>query len=537
LKILLVYPKYPDTFWSFKHALKFTPKKALNTPLGVLTVATMLPAEWEKKLVDMNVSKLTDRDIKWADYVFISAMVVQQKSAREVINRCNTLNTKIVAGGPLFTTGYGVFDFSGTDHIILNEAEITLPLFLEDLKKGCPQPLYQTNERADITKTPIPMFSLVDLKKYAQVTIQYSRGCPYDCEFCDIIILDGHKPRTKTKDQMLAELEAIYNRGYRGTVFIVDDNFIGNKKKLKADVLPAMIQWQEEKEYPFKFLTEVSVNLADDEELMQLMSDAAFMRVFVGIESPNEESLIECNKFTNKNRDLVASVKKLQNFGFEVMGGFIVGFDNDPISIFKSQINFIQKSGIVTAMVGLLNAPAETKLYYRLKKENRMLPGGTGDNTDGTTNFIPKMNFEVLVNGYKHILRTIYAPKNYYERIHTFLKEYKPNKKASPKFKLGVHQIMGLIKSTVILGIKDRARLHYWKLVLSTMLKYPKFFSIVITLAVQGFHFRKVYEKVKDVKVDDAIIARQLEVLNKLADLTAKGIGPPQSDCESVGSR
>ena len=312
---------------------------------------------------------------------------------------------------------------------------------------------------------------------------------------------------------MLAELDAIYNQGYRGNVFIVDDNFIGNKKKLKVDILPAIIQWMEEKEYPFSFLTEASINLADDEELMHLMSEAGFNNVFVGIESPNEESLTECNKFNNKNRDLVASVKKLQNFGFQVMGGFIVGFDSDPVSIFKSQINFIQRSGIVTAMVGLLNAPPETKLHHRLEKENRMLPSATGDNTDGTTNFIPKMNLEVLISGYKHILHTIYAPKHYYERIHTFLKEYKPNRKVSPKSKPGVYHLKAFIKSMLILGVKDKARIHYWKLVLSTLLKYPRFLGLSITLAVQGFHFRKVYEKIKDIRVDDAILARQLKVL------------------------
>ena len=312
---------------------------------------------------------------------------------------------------------------------------------------------------------------------------------------------------------MLAELNALYNQGWRGSVFIVDDNFIGNKKKLKADILPAMIQWMEEKEHPFAFLTEASINMADDEKLMQLMSDAGFNCVFVGIESPSEESLAECNKFTNRNRDLVADVKKLQSYGFQVMGGFIVGFDSDPISIFKSQINFIQKSGIVTAMVGLLNAPAETRLWHRLKKENRLLPDATGDNTDGTTNFIPKMNFEVLVNGYKYILRTIYAPKQYYERIQTFLKEYQPNKKAAPKFKLEAYQLKGLIKSTLILGIRDRARLHYWKLFFSTLLKYPRFIGLAISLAVQGFHFRKVYEKIKDIKIDDALLARQMKVL------------------------
>ncbi len=512
MRILLVYPQYPDTFWSFKHALKFTSRKALNTPLGPLTVAAMLPAEWEKRFTDMNITKLNDEDIKWADYVFISAMVVQQESAREVVNRCKKLNAKVVAGGPLFTTGYELVDVSSIDHVILNEAEITLPPFLEDLEQGCPKHIYQTDEHPDITKTPVPLWSLVDLHKYATVTIQYSRGCPFDCEFCDIIVIDGHKPRTKSREQMLAELEAIYNQGYRGSVFIVDDNFIGNKKKLKAEVLPAMIQWMEEKEYPFTFLTEASINLADDEELMRLMSDAGFNNLFIGIESPNEESLIECNKFTNRNRDLVASVKKLQNYGFQVMGGFIVGFDSDPISIFKSQINFIQRSGIVTAMVGLLNAPPKTRLWHRLKKENRLLPDATGDNTDGTTNFIPKMNFEVLINGYKQILHTIYAPKDYYERIKIFLNEYKPNKKMHPK--VGLNDIMALFKSVVVLGVKDKFRVYYWKLFLSTLVKYPRRFGLAISLAVQGFHFRKVYEKIKQIEVDEALLARQRKVLN-----------------------
>jgi len=513
LKILIVYPQYPDTFWSFKHALKFSPRKALNPPLGAVTIAALLPKEWEKKVIDMNVGKLTDKDVKWADYVFISAMVVQKKSAREVINRCKKLNAKIVAGGPLFTSAYKLFDFDDVDHLVLNEAEITLPPFLEDLEKGCPKHVYQTDQHPDITKTPVPLWSLIDLNKYASIPIQYSRGCPYDCEFCDIIILDGHKPRTKSKDQMLAELEALYNHGYRGSVFIVDDNFIGNKKKLKADILPAMIQWMEEKEYPFRFLTEASINLADDEELMQLMTTAGFNNVFVGIETPNEESLIECNKFTNRNRDLVASVKKLQNHGFEVMGGFIVGFDSDPISIFKSQINFIQKSGIVTAMVGLLNAPVETKLWHRLKKENRILPSGSGDNTDIETNLIPKMNLEVLINGYKQILRTIYAPKQFYERIQTFFKEYRPNEKTDLKLKLEAYIIKGLLKSVFILGFKDKFRVYYWKLVISTLVKYPRRLSLAITLAAQGFHFRKVYEKIKDMKIDDALLAKQVEVL------------------------
>jgi radical SAM superfamily enzyme YgiQ (UPF0313 family) len=314
---------------------------------------------------------------------------------------------------------------------------------------------------------------------------------------------------------MLAELEAIYNMGYRGTVFIVDDNFIGNRKKLKSEILPAMVEWQRVKGHPFKFLTEASIDLADDSDLCQMMSDAGFTRVFVGIETPHEESLAECNKFKNQNRDLVADVKKLQNYGFEVMGGFILGFDSDPVSIFERQISFIQKSGIVTAMVGILMAPPETKLWHRLEKENRLLPGGTGDNTDGTTNIIPKMRFDILINGYKQVLSEIYSPKKYYERIHTFLKEYQPNEKIRRGFKLSLSKLRALFEVTIFLGIKDRARIDYWKMVFAILRKYPRYFSIAVTLAAQGFHFRKVYERVKKLKVDNSLLETQLKVLNR----------------------
>ncbi len=494
MKVLLVYPRNPDTFWSFKHALKFISKKATFAPLGLLTVAAMLPEEWEKKLVDINTTTLTDRDIKWADYVFISAMVVQQDSAKEVIARCKKLGTKIVAGGPLFTPGYEEFGFDDIDHIISKEAENILPLFLEDLEKGCAKHSYTAEERPDITKTPVPLWSLVDRKKYQSMSIQYSRGCPFNCEFCDIVILNGHVPRTKDKTQVIAELSTLYDLGWRGSVFFVDDNFIGNKRKLKSEILPAIIEWMEEKNHPFSLFTEASINLADDEELMRLMKEAGFDMVFVGIESPNEESLLECNKLPNKNRDLLTSVKKLQNYGLQVQGGFIVGFDSDPLSIFKSQIDFIQRSGIVTAMVGVLMAPPGTGLYKRLKEESRLLPGGSGDNTDGSTNFIPKMGHEALVRGYKHILNTIYAPKQYYERIKTFLREYEPGNKR--KLKLSLLHIVAWIRSMWVLGVKERGREYYWNLFVWTLLKKPKSFPLSMTLAAQGFHFRKVAEKI-----------------------------------------
>jgi len=405
LKILLVYPRYPDTFWSFRHALKFINKKASFPPLGLLTIASMLPEEWQLKLVDMNAMGLKNRDIKWADFVFISAMTTQRDSASEVIARCNKMGARVVAGGPLFTTEYE--KFTGVDHFVLDEAEVTLPPFIEDLKKNNARLIYTSKERPDITKTPIPKWSLINMKHYSSMNVQYSRGCPYNCEFCDIIVLNGHKPRTKDKDQMLAELESLYQHGWRAGVFVVDDNFIGNKKKLKKEILPAIIGWMQKRKYPFALLAETSINLTDDEELMRLMVDAGFDTVFIGVESPNEESLAECDKQQNKKRDMIAAVKKIQNYGIQVQGGFIVGFDSDPLSIFKSQINFIQKSGIVTAMVGLLNAPKMSKLYTRLKNEGRIIDTFTGDNTNYSMNFIPVMDKEELLQGYQKIIHGI----------------------------------------------------------------------------------------------------------------------------------
>ncbi len=231
MNILLVYPQYPDTYWSFKHALKFISKKASNVPLGLITIAPLLPDDWNKKLIDLNVSRLKDEDIKWADYVFISAMSIQLASVKQIIERCIHLKKKIVAGGPLFTEEYE--QFPEIDHLVLNEAEITLPLFIEDLKNGRPKKIYQSDKFADITKSPLPDYSLLKAGKYATAGIQYSRGCPFDCEFCDITALFGRHVRTKTSAQIIAELDQLLQIGWRGSVFFVDDNFIGHKKKLK----------------------------------------------------------------------------------------------------------------------------------------------------------------------------------------------------------------------------------------------------------------------------------------------------------------
>jgi radical SAM superfamily enzyme YgiQ (UPF0313 family) len=490
LNILLVYPQYPETFWSFKHALKFISKKAAYPPLGLLTVASLLPSEWKMKLVDMNTDALKDEDIAWADYVFLSAMGIQQQSTREVIRRCNQLHAKIVAGGPLFATSHEEFD--GVDHFVLGEAEAIIADLVKDLGNRSAQHIYRSEERPDIQTSPGPAWNLIDTKKYVSLSLQYSRGCPFDCDFCNIVLLDGHVPRTKGTRQLIGEMEAIYRVGWRNSVFIVDDNFIGNKKKLKAEILPAITDWMKERNYPFTLFTQASIGLADDAELMRLMVGAGFNRVFIGIETPNEDSLAECGKHQNANRDLAASVRTLLHHGLEVQGGFIVGFDSDPHNIFEKQINFIQQTGIVTAMVGMLNAPRGTRLYQRLKKENRLLGEPTGDNTDFSVNFTPRMGHEALISGYRRILTAIYSPSQYYARIGTLLREHRPV--SHKPWRLKTTDLEAFLKSVWYLGVKEKGRTYYWRLVTSTSLRRPRSFPLAITLAVYGYHFRKLVE-------------------------------------------
>jgi radical SAM superfamily enzyme YgiQ (UPF0313 family) len=486
MRVLLIYPEFPDTFWSFKHALQFIRKQASLPPLGLITVAAMLPEAWEKRLVDLNARKLTDRDLEWAEIAFVSAMVVQRDAARAVIARCKAAGLKVVAGGPLFI--YEHEQFEDVDHFVLNEAELTLPPFLADLERGCTQRVYRSDGFADTTKTPAPLWHLLDLKHYATMAIQFSRGCPYDCDFCNVTVLLGHRPRLKTTEQILTELDGLYKLGWRDSVFFVDDNLIGNKRVLKESLLPALIRWRKGK-VGMTFHTEASINLADDEELMHLMSEAGFDMVFIGIETPSEESLAECGKKHNKNRDLIEDIKRIQRHGMQVQGGFIIGFDSDTPSIFQRQIDFIQKSGIVTAMVGLLQAPMGTKLYQRLAEQGRLLGSFSGDNVDGMTNIIPKMPIQMLHKGYESVIHSLYAPGNYYARVKTFLKEYRPPKVRAP---LSFEYVLAFFRSIVRLGIVGKDRLQYWKLVLWTLFRRPRLFPLAITFAIYGYHFRQV---------------------------------------------
>jgi len=489
MKALLIYPECPDTFWGFRHALKFISRKAAQPPLGIITIAAMLPSDWDLRLIDMGVSQLNDSDIEWADLVFISAMSIQRSSAKEVISRCKALGVKTVAGGPMFTSTPDEFD--EVDHLVLNEAELTLPLFLNDLEKGCLQHIYRQVGFADLNDTPTPLYDLLAKDKYAQMNIQYSRGCPFECEFCDISVLFGRRVRTKSADQMVVELDALYKHGWRGDVLIVDDNFIGNARKLKKEILPVITEWMDNRGHPFSFHTEASINLADDEELMEMMARAGFEMVFIGIESPEEDSLAECNKVQNRNRDMLGSVKKIQQAGLQVTAGFILGFDSDSPSVFDRLATFIQESGIVNAMVGLLNALPNTKLWQRLSKEGRLTEQCTGNNTDLTMNFTPKMDFTKLIDGYKSVIKKIYSPQPYYERVMGFLKDYKPNKRV--RFHVQPWHVEAIIKSIMVMGIVEKGRRHFWKMFFWTLFTRPKLMPMAMTFAIYGYHFRKYF--------------------------------------------
>jgi radical SAM superfamily enzyme YgiQ (UPF0313 family) len=450
----------------------------------------MLPRDWDVKLVDMNVDNLTNESLEWADLVMISAMVIQKESVRHVIDRCRGLGKRVVAGGPLFTSIPD--EYADVDHLILNEGEITLPMFLRDLERGTPQHIYTSEERPDITQTPPPRWELINMKHYASMSVQYSRGCPFDCEFCDIVKLNGRRPRVKSNEQMLREFDLLYERGWRGRCFIVDDNFIGNKVKVKT-LLRELIKWQEARRYPLVLFTEASVNLAQDEELMKLMSAAGFDSVFLGLETPAEECLQECGKHQNRAVDLLESVKTIQRHGMEVMGGFIIGFDNDPPNIFERQIRFIQNSGVVKAMIGLLNAIPGTRLYQRLKEEGRLLEIGTGDNCDGNLNFVPKMDANTLREGYRAVLKHIYSPKEYYSRVLEFLKDYKPTRRK----RIAWLEIRAFFSSILYLGILDKgmSKIYYWKLLIKAFLYHRESFGEAVSSAIFGYHFRKLLGK------------------------------------------
>jgi radical SAM superfamily enzyme YgiQ (UPF0313 family) len=490
MKVLLVYPEFPDTYWSFRRALQFYNKRAVLPPLGLLTIAAMLPRSWERRLADLNVRPLKDSEIKWADMVFVSAMLIQKDSLRRVVQRCKAFGKRIVVGGPYVTTLEE--QLTGVDHIFLGEAETTLPEFLRDLECGETKSVY-AGERPSLALTPPAEYRLADLRRYFAMPVQYSRGCPFQCEFCDIIEIYGRVPRTKTNEQVLAELDELLRLGWRGRVFIVDDNFIGNKKNVKR-LLPELAEWSERNGHPFAFLTEASVNLADDDELLLGMQRAGFRSVFLGIETPIEESLKETQKHQNTRNDLLGSVHKIQSAGMDVMAGFIVGFDNDPEDVFERQINFITESAIPLAMVGILQALPGTQLWRRLEREGRLLAEGTGNVfSECALTFIPKMDSERLIEGYQSIIRTIYSPGEYYQRVLDCLSRVVHRLPEPRKHDL-LLDLTALTRVLLTLGVRDEARGEFWKFFRKALTDHRGRFELAMRLAVMGYHLRKLTE-------------------------------------------
>ncbi len=489
MKILFVYPQVSETFWSFKHALRLVRRKAAFPPLGALTVAAMLPVYWEKRLVDLNVRELRDEELLWADYVFISAMIAQKNSTEQVAARCRRLGVKVVGGGPLFRAYPD--QFAGFHSLVLGEAEAIIDRVAKDMETGRMERSYRSSGFPELDVVPVPLWDLVNLNDYATMSVQFSRGCPFNCEFCDVIVMNGRVPRLKSNEQMLAELDALYERGWRGSVFIVDDNFIGNKEKVKS-LLRALISWQKSRGRRMNFFTEASVNLAEDQELMNLMVQAGFNKVFLGLETPVEDALRECGKSQNLKRSLSESVNLIQSGGMAVMGGFIIGFDHDPPDIFQRQVNFIQKNGIVTAMIGLLTAIPGTRLHTRLEEEGRMLFNTSGNNTDvdGSLNFVTRMDRTKIIEGYRWVMNSVYSPEMYYNRVLAFLRTYRP--KASTY--LANHDFVTFIRSLWYLGIVDnKSRNYYWRLLRKAFSGYNDAFGEIITMAIYGYHFRKLF--------------------------------------------
>jgi len=491
MNVLLVYPRFPDTYWSFRYALSFQGKRAAQPPLGLMTVAALLPASWPKRLIDTNVERLKDRDLAWADVVMLSGMHVQQEDLVAIVRRCRAHGVRTVVGGPVTSSlSASVLE---ADHIVIGEAEELIGALAQDLEQGTARPVYEAAARPSLEASPLPDLSLIRMHRYSTMTVQYSRGCPFNCEFCDIIEIYGRRPRTKPVGQVLAEFEQLYAAGWRGPVFMVDDNFIGNKVKVR-DVLAALAAWQRAHRYPFRLITEASLNLADDRDLLQAMRDAGFASVFLGIETPDESSLAATQKLQNTRRDLLTSIAAIQQYGIEVMGGFILGFDTDREDVFDRLVEFIQKSAIPVAMVGLLQAMPGTQLFRRLSREGRILHAGGGNNTGCELNFLPRMNSERLMEGYRSVLRRIYSREAYYERVWASLSRCRPYHRTH----VNLANLRALVLSVLRQGILGRARGSYWKFLLAAATRHRRSFGAAMTMAVMGYHFQRITEQIAE---------------------------------------
>jgi radical SAM superfamily enzyme YgiQ (UPF0313 family) len=497
MNALLISPEFPTSYWGYQHALEFVDKKSVMPPLGLLTVAGMFPEEgYNLRLVDMNIEALTDADLEWADAVFTSTMIVQQQSLVDVAKRCREAGTPVVAGGPHPTSFSDELDH--VDHLVLGEVENSFANFLADWSAGKAERIYDAPAKPDVSDAPVPRYDLLKLDAYDSMASQFSRGCPFDCEFCDITKLFGRVPRTKSDEQMLAEFNTLYDLGWRGGIFLVDDNFIGNKRDAQR-LLTAVAAWQKERGYPFHIYTEASVNLAAMDDLMDTMVDAGFNMVFLGIETPTAAALAKTKKGQNvkagEDNFLLEAIRKIQHKGIEVAGGFILGLDGEDESVFDAQIDFIQEAGIVRAMVGLLTALRGTDLYKRLGEEGRLLHDSTGNNVEITLNFVPEIDPEVLVAGYKRVLTTLYdgSLKNYFARTLKMYEHLNPDTPANRIHGSGItKRDLVAVGRSIRRQVFSRQGPAYLSFLAKVLVRHPRMIPAAVTSAIIGYHFEKV---------------------------------------------
>lgn len=483
MRCLLVNPAYPETYWSLSHMLPLVRRSWLVAPLPLLTVAALLPKHWELRLVDLAVEPLRDEDLLAADVVMLSGMLVQRASLHEILARCRCLGVTTVVGGPYATARPE--DFDDADHLVLGEVEEVLPKFALDLERGAAEAVVRASEKPELRLTPIPRYDLLRPGAYHYLAVQFSRGCPFECEFCDIISLYGRVPRTKEPAQVIAELEAIEASGFRGRVMFVDDNFIGSKKAVRA-LLDEMIRWRKRTGCELEFFTEASLDLAEQPDLARGMVEAGFRVVFVGVETPRIESLRETKKRQNLRGDPVERIRALRRHGLDVWGGFILGFDHDDESVFDEMIEFVGAAGIAYAMVGMLIALPGTPLHRRLAREGRLLPEPETGDMFAVTNIVPSMPLETLVRGYRRVLETVYAPDVYFERCREHLRHFK-SPGGSPSVTL--EDLRVVARSLWRQGVRSRYRRHYWRFLAWVLLREPDKLALALSQACAGHHF------------------------------------------------
>ena len=508
-KCLIVQSEFSAfSYWNYVEICKIAGAKYPAAPLGLITVAALLPQQWEFKLVDANVEPLLFEHFEWADIVCIGGMLPQQQSMISIIDKAHQYGCSVVVGGPDPSSQPNMYQ--SADYLVQGEGEVTIPMFIQDLEKDCKSGEYKSVDRADMTKAVVPRFDLIRFQDYIQVGIQYSRGCPFNCEFCDIIELYGRKSRTKTQEQVIKELQTLYDLGHRGHIDFVDDNFIGNKKNVKK-VLPVIREWSKANNYPFYFSTESSINLADDENLLQMMKDVDFRFVFLGIETPEDEILKLTNKTININRPIVKAVNKISSYGMIVNGGFIIGFDNETDQTAESMIQCIQDSGICMAMVGKMYALPETQLTRRLQREGRLFENSSTlrdnntalDQSTSGLNFITSRPRLDVLKDYIQVIKYIYNPERYYERVRYTSLILKPVNKYNPGIVRVLKNVKVFLKVCIKVGFNKTTGWLYWKTLLTVISKNPRAIEATVNLSAMFIHFYKQSKFIIDLSNDE----------------------------------